>query len=57
MDNCCGLPFATPSKSGKGKSLKDITEEIKDGTTEDYKELSDLYKAVIGVTNKDDKVS
>jgi len=57
MNNCCGLPFATPSKSGKGKSLKDITEEIKDGTTEDYKELSDLYKAVMGVTNKDDKVS
>ena len=57
MDDCCELPFVSPSKSGKSKSLKDIAEEIKDGTTGDYKELSDLYKAVMGALNKDEKVS
>ena len=57
MDDCCGLPFITPVKSKDAKSLKDIVEEIKDGTTEEYQGLSNLYNVVIKSGDEDEKVS
>ena len=52
MDDCCGLPFITPVKSKDAKSLKDIVEEIKDGTTKEYQDLSNLYNVVMKSGNK-----
>lgn len=57
MDDCCGLPFVTPVKSKDAKSLKDIVEEIKDGTTKEYQGLSNLYSMVMKSGDKDEKVS
>lgn len=57
MNDCCGLPFIKPEKSGEIKSLKDIVEEIKDGTTEEYKELSNIYNVVMKDEKKDEEVS
>ncbi len=57
MDDCCGLPFITPVKSKDAKSLKDIVEEIKDGTTKEYQGLSNLYNVVMKSGDKDEEVS
>lgn len=57
MDDCCKLPFVTPVKSKDTKSLKDIVEEIKDGTTKEYQGLSNLYNVVIKSGDKDEEVS
>lgn len=57
MDDCCGLPFVTPVKSKSGKSLKDIAEEIKNGTTKEYQGLSNLYNLTMKSEDKDEEVS
>lgn len=57
MDDCCGLPFVTPVKSKDAKSLKDIVEEIKDGTTKEYQSLSNLYNVVMKSGDKNEEVS
>lgn len=57
MDDCCELPFVTPVKSNDTKSLKDIVEEIKDGTTKEYQGLSNLYNVVIKSGDEDEEVS
>lgn len=57
MDDYCGLPFVTPEKSKDSKSLKDIVEEIKDGTTKEYQGLSNLYSMVMKSGDKDEEVS
>ena len=56
MDDCCGLPFVTPAKSKDAKSLKDIVEEIKDGTTKEYQGLSNLYNVIMKSGDKDEEV-
>ncbi len=56
MDDC-GLPFVTPVKSKDAKSLKDIVEEIKNGTTKEYQGLSNLYNMVMKSGDKDEEVS
>lgn len=57
MDDCYGLPFVTPAKSKDAKSLKDIVEEIKDGTTKEYQGLSNLYNVIMKSGDKDEEVS
>lgn len=57
MYDCCGLPFVTPVKSKDAKSLKDIIEEIKDGTTKEYHGLSNLYNMAMKSGDKDEEVS
>lgn len=54
-NNNCDIPFIEPEIPKYDKSLKVITDEIMDGTTKKYKELSSLYNTVKAVTDKEVK--
>ena len=55
MNDYCELPFVTPEKTLNSRSIKDIVQEIKDGTTKEYKELSNMYNITKG-EKKNEKI-